>query len=77
MKELLDKAKQQFDTNFPFVLYNKPNSESVIGIFQKKRTIFKMMTLKAGRKFIFLKISGCFARSCLKISCFCICFQGI
>ena len=57
MKELLDKAKEQFDTNFPFVLYNKPNSESVIGIFQKNDTLFSVKDCNE-KGFVFASFDG-------------------
>jgi isochorismate synthase len=33
--EIIEKAKRQFDAKLPFVLYNKPNSDQLIGIFQQ------------------------------------------
>jgi isochorismate synthase len=40
MKLILEKAKQQKELNLPFVLYKKPNTTSVIGIFQNNDNLF-------------------------------------
>ena len=34
MEVILDKAQNQFAQNLPFVLYCKPNSDTIIGVFQ-------------------------------------------
>ncbi|MCF8322924.1 MAG: isochorismate synthase [Flavobacterium sp.] len=39
MKLLLEKAKQQFESNLPFVLYKKPNINSVRAVFQKNDSL--------------------------------------
>jgi isochorismate synthase len=40
MEIILEKAKNQFRQNLPFVIYKKPNDTNVIGLFQKKDTLF-------------------------------------
>lgn len=42
MKIILDKAKNQFEQNLPFVIYKKPNDTNVIGIFQKNNALFEV-----------------------------------
>ena len=39
MKLLLEKAKRQFESNLPFVLYKKPNINSVRAVFQKNDSL--------------------------------------
>ena len=39
MKLLLEKAKQQFESNLPFVLYKKPNIDSIRAVFQKNDSL--------------------------------------
>lgn len=39
MELLLEKAKQQFKSNLPFVLYKKPNSDSLKAVFQKNDSL--------------------------------------
>ncbi|WP_396171988.1 isochorismate synthase [Flavobacterium sp.] len=40
MENILDIAKTHFEQDFPFVLYCKPNSDEVIGFFQKNDTLY-------------------------------------
>jgi isochorismate synthase len=40
MEIILEKAKNQFRQNLPFVIYKKPNDTNVIGLFQKNDTLF-------------------------------------
>jgi isochorismate synthase len=42
MKQILEKAKDHFKQNLPFVLYCKPNSDTVIGLFQQNDTLFSV-----------------------------------
>ena len=39
MKLLLEKAKRQFELNLPFVLYKKPNIDSIRAVFQKNDSL--------------------------------------
>ena len=41
MKDFLEKAKQQLLENLPFVIYKKPNNNSVVGYFQNCNTVFE------------------------------------
>jgi isochorismate synthase len=36
---ILEKGKLQYDNKLPFVIYNKPNSENLIGIFQQNNDL--------------------------------------
>ncbi len=40
MKLILEKAKLQWELKLPFVLYKKPNTTSVIGVFQNNDNLF-------------------------------------
>jgi isochorismate synthase len=40
MEIILEKAKLQFESNLPFVLYKKPNETSILGIFQNNDNLF-------------------------------------
>lgn len=42
MEVILDKAKNQFAQKLPFVLYCKPNSDTVIGLFQQNDSLFEL-----------------------------------
>ena len=57
MKIILDKSKEQFEQNFPFVIYKKPNSENIIGIFQKNDTLFSVNDFTE-KGFVFASFDG-------------------
>lgn len=40
MISIFEKLKRQWDKNLPFVIYNKPNSSELIGLFQQKNDLF-------------------------------------
>jgi isochorismate synthase len=42
MELILDKAKNQFEQNLPFVIYKKPNDNAIIGLFQRNDTLFEV-----------------------------------
>ncbi|TRX00281.1 chorismate-binding protein [Flavobacterium gawalongense] len=42
MEAILDKAKNQLEQSLPFVLYCKPNSDMVIGLFQQNDELYKV-----------------------------------
>jgi isochorismate synthase len=41
MKLILEKAAQQLGQNFPFVVYCKPNSDKIVGLFQQNDSLFE------------------------------------
>ena len=41
MEVILEKAKNQFSQNLPFVIYKKPHNSNVIGLFQRDDTLFE------------------------------------
>ncbi|MBX9807797.1 MAG: isochorismate synthase [Flavobacteriaceae bacterium] len=57
MKLLLEKAKNQYKQNLPFVLYCKPNSNTVIGLFQQNDTLFSVMDFTE-KGFVFASFDG-------------------
>lgn len=57
MKIILDKSKEQFEQNLPFVIYKKPNSENVIGVFQKNDTLFSVNDFTE-KGFVFASFDG-------------------
>lgn len=42
MKNILDKARNQLSENLPFVIYKKPNEDTIIGLFQKNDTLYSV-----------------------------------
>lgn len=46
MQSVLEYAKMQFEQNLPFVLYNKPNSNRLIGFFQKDSQLHLVKNFK-------------------------------
>lgn len=42
MKIIFDKGRNWFNKNLPFVLYCKPNSDKLIGVFQKNDDLFEI-----------------------------------
>jgi len=57
MKIILDKAKNQFEQNLPFVIYKKPNDTNVIGIFQKNNALFEVKDFTE-KGFVFASFDG-------------------
>jgi isochorismate synthase len=57
MEILLDKAKNQFAQNLPFVLYCKPNSASVIGVFQQNDILYSIADFTE-KGFVFVSFDG-------------------
>jgi isochorismate synthase len=57
MEVLLDKAKNQFAQNLPFVLYCKPNSNSIIGIFQQNDVLYSIVDFTE-KGFVFASFDG-------------------
>jgi isochorismate synthase len=57
MDTILDKAKNQFLQNLPFVLYCKPNSDTVIGLFQQNDKLYNANDFTA-KGFVFASFDG-------------------
>lgn len=57
MEIILEKAKNQFKQNLPFVIYKKPNDVSVIGLFQKNDTLFEVNDFTE-KGFVFASFDG-------------------
>lgn len=57
MKIILDNAKKQLEHNLPFVIYKKPNSEDIVGIFQKSDILFSVNDFTE-KGFVFASFDG-------------------
>jgi len=57
MKIVLDKAKSQLAKNLPFVLYKKPNSNQLTGLFQKSDMLFSVTDFTE-KGFVFASFDG-------------------
>lgn len=57
MQEFLEKAIQQFTQKLPFVIYKKPNSDSVTGFFQQNDTLFEVNDFTE-KGFVFASFDG-------------------
>lgn len=57
MESILHKAKDQFEQKLPFVLYCKPNSGSVIGLFQQNDTLHELYDFQENG-FVFASFDG-------------------
>ncbi|WP_347174541.1 chorismate-binding protein [Polaribacter uvawellassae] len=58
MQLLLDKIKEAYKNNLPFVAYNKPNDTNVFGIFQKDATLHTITTNFMQTGFVFAPFSS-------------------
>ncbi|WP_269225177.1 chorismate-binding protein [Flavobacterium eburneipallidum] len=57
MEVILKKAKNQLAQNLPFVLYKKPNSDIVSGLFQQNDTLFEVNNFNE-KGFVFASFDG-------------------
>jgi isochorismate synthase len=57
MELILDKAKNQFEQNLPFVIYKKPNDNAIIGLFQRNDTLFEVNDFTE-KGFVFASFDG-------------------
>ena len=57
MELILDKATKHFKQNLPFVLYCKPNSDTVIGMFQQNDTLYQVADYNE-KGFVFASFDG-------------------
>lgn len=57
MELILEKVKNQFGQNLPFVIYKKPNVTNVIGLFQNNNTLFSVNDFTE-KGFVFASFDG-------------------
>jgi isochorismate synthase len=57
MADILEKAIQQLKLNLPFVIYSKPNSTILTGLFQKNSKLYETMDFKE-KGFVFADFKG-------------------
>lgn len=57
MELILEKAKNQFNKNLPFVIYKKPENNSIDGLFQKNDTLFEVTNFEE-KGFVFASFDG-------------------
>jgi isochorismate synthase len=57
MKEIVEKALNQYNLNLPFVLYSKPNSDLVSGMFQDNDFLFEVNDFSE-KGFVFASFDG-------------------
>ena len=57
MKELLDKVKNQFAESLPFVVYCKPNSDTITGLFQLDANLYSVENFNE-KGFVFASFDG-------------------
>lgn len=57
MKLILEKAAKQFGQKLPFVIYKKPNKNTITGLFQQKDTLFEVNDFTE-KGFIFASFDG-------------------
>ena len=57
MEDLFTKTKNQLQQNLPFVLYCKPNSDHIIGLFQKNNVLYLVENFEE-KGFVFAPFDG-------------------
>jgi isochorismate synthase len=57
MELILEKARNQFRQNLPFVIYKKPNNSNIIGLFQQNDTLFEATDFTE-KGFVFASFDG-------------------
>ncbi|PJJ08703.1 isochorismate synthase [Flavobacterium sp. 1] len=57
MNDFFNKVIQQQEQNLPFVLYCKPNSDTIIGMFQQNDTLFNVVDFTE-KGFVFASFDG-------------------
>ena len=57
MKMILDKVQKQLEQDVPFVVYCKPNSDIVIGLFQQNDTLYQVNDFSE-KGFVFSSFDG-------------------
>jgi isochorismate synthase len=57
MSDFFDKVIQQQKQNLPFVLYCKPNSDTIIGMFQQNNTLYNVVDFTE-KGFVFASFDG-------------------
>jgi isochorismate synthase len=57
MELILERARKQFGQNLPFVIYKKPNSNTINGLFQQNESLFEAVNF-AEKGFVFASFDG-------------------
>src|SRR5436190_8317335 len=57
MTTIFDKLQEQLSQNLPFVIYNKPNDSSLIGLFQTNDNLYLVNNFKE-KGFVFAPFEG-------------------
>ncbi|QKJ63185.1 isochorismate synthase [Flavobacterium sp. M31R6] len=57
MNDFFEKVKQQLQQNLPFVLYCKPNSDAIIGMFQQNDNLYDVVDFTE-KGFVFSSFDG-------------------
>ena len=57
MSDFFDRVIQQQEKNLPFVLYCKPNSATIIGMFQQNDNLFNVVDFTE-KGFVFASFDG-------------------
>ncbi len=57
MEFILDQARTHFNKNLPFVIYKKPENNSIDGLFQKNDTLFEVTNFDE-KGFVFASFDG-------------------
>ena len=57
MNDFFLKAKEQYQQNFPLVLYRKPNSDCIIGMFQQNDNLYEVVDFTENG-FVFASFDG-------------------
>lgn len=57
MSDFFEKVAQQLQQSFPFVLYCKPNSDTIIGMFQQNDNLYHVIDF-AEKGFVFASFDG-------------------
>ncbi|MEO0038762.1 MAG: hypothetical protein RIQ59_1973 [Bacteroidota bacterium] len=52
MSQLIQKIQEHFDSKLPFVCYCKPNSDKLIGLFQRNNQLHALDQIKSGFAFV-------------------------
>jgi isochorismate synthase len=57
MELILDQARKHYNHNLPFVIYKKPENNSIHGLFQKNDTLFEIINFDE-KGFVFASFDG-------------------
>ena len=57
MEKILEKVKTHYNKNLPFVIYNKPNTDKIIGLLQQNDNLFEVKDFNE-KGFVFASFDG-------------------